>query len=340
MERETAELLKALEERHAALVHLFDDVGSDDSGDAALKARECLDILRKLQKVDMTTAILGQTNAGKRLKVFSKHPAVGAEAATLAKAIVAGWKAMVMSSRQSEIAKSGVRADVQAEEKTGMSQGPQDGGNLGGETTVGKGELESDHDAPGPRSSADPDASDEQILPNKPEPIGDSMRDKIRTRLFEALCVCRLKEGVVAGDGDHESSLACDIEQAMYSTLEGVSAKYKSKFQQLHFNLKDPKNPDLRKKVVTGNCGPSELLLLSPEELASDAKREENQRIRDKKLFDSAPSQAKQATTDQFQCGKCRQRKCTYYQMQTRSADEPMTTFVSCLNCGNKWKFC
>ncbi len=34
----------------------------------------------------------------------------------------------------------------------------------------------------------------------------------------------------------------------------------------------------------------------------------------------------KKATTDQFQCGKCRQRKCTYYQMQTRSADEPMTT--------------
>jgi transcription elongation factor S-II len=26
-------------------------------------------------------------------------------------------------------------------------------------------------------------------------------------------------------------------------------------------------------------------------------------------------------------------------QMQTRSADEPMTTFVTCVNCGNKWKF-
>ena len=47
-----------------------------------------------------------------------------------------------------------------------------------------------------------------------------------------------------------------------------------------------------------------------------------------------------QATTDQFQCGKCRQRKTQYYQMQTRSADEPMTTFVTCVNCGNRWKFC
>jgi transcription elongation factor S-II len=41
-----------------------------------------------------------------------------------------------------------------------------------------------------------------------------------------------------------------------------------------------------------------------------------------------------------FKCGRCKTYKTTYYQMQTRSADEPMSTFVTCLNCGNKWKFC
>lgn len=40
-----------------------------------------------------------------------------------------------------------------------------------------------------------------------------------------------------------------------------------------------------------------------------------------------------------FKCGKCKSNKTTYTQAQTRSADEPMTTFVTCLNCGNKWKF-
>lgn len=52
------------------------------------------------------------------------------------------------------------------------------------------------------------------------------------------------------------------------------------------------------------------------------------------------PRRPPQASTDAFQCSKCKERKCTYYQMQTRSADEPMTTFVTCVNCNNRWKFC
>jgi DNA-directed RNA polymerase subunit M/transcription elongation factor TFIIS len=47
----------------------------------------------------------------------------------------------------------------------------------------------------------------------------------------------------------------------------------------------------------------------------------------------------KRGATSEFKCKKCKQRECTYYQLQTRSADEPMTTFVTCLNCGNNWKF-
>lgn len=42
--------------------------------------------------------------------------------------------------------------------------------------------------------------------------------------------------------------------------------------------------------------------------------------------------------TDMFVCGRCKQRRCTYYQLQTRSADEPMTTFITCLNCGKRWR--
>jgi DNA-directed RNA polymerase subunit M/transcription elongation factor TFIIS len=45
-----------------------------------------------------------------------------------------------------------------------------------------------------------------------------------------------------------------------------------------------------------------------------------------------------QLTTDQFKCGRCKQKKTTYYQVQTRSADEASTNFVTCINCGNEWK--
>jgi transcription elongation factor S-II len=41
--------------------------------------------------------------------------------------------------------------------------------------------------------------------------------------------------------------------------------------------------------------------------------------------------------TDKWQCNACKQRKCTYYELQTRSADEPMTIFIHCLNCGKRW---
>jgi hypothetical protein len=45
-----------------------------------------------------------------------------------------------------------------------------------------------------------------------------------------------------------------------------------------------------------------------------------------------------QAATDQFVCPRCKARKANYVQVQTRSADEPMTTFITCLECGKKWK--
>jgi len=42
--------------------------------------------------------------------------------------------------------------------------------------------------------------------------------------------------------------------------------------------------------------------------------------------------------TDRFRCSQCKKKMCSYYELQTRSADEPITIFIRCLNCGKQWK--
>lgn len=74
--------------------------------------------------------------------------------------------------------------------------------------------------------------------------------------------------------------------------------------------------------------------------MASDDRKKEIEDMREKNLAAAQSARDTEAETDQFKCGRCSKRKCKYYQLQTRSADEPMTTFVTCVNCGNRWKFC
>jgi DNA-directed RNA polymerase subunit M/transcription elongation factor TFIIS len=70
---------------------------------------------------------------------------------------------------------------------------------------------------------------------------------------------------------------------------------------------------------------------IKPDQWASLIKEKS---VKDSNLFEDNS----EAATDTFTCYKCRTKKCTFYQLQTRSADEPMTTFVTCINCGFRWK--
>ncbi len=58
------------------------------------------------------------------------------------------------------------------------------------------------------------------------------------------------------------------------------------------------------------------------------------QQMREKRQLEGNKAMA----TDRFLCSRCHKRECTYYEMQTRSADEPMTIFITCLNCGKHWR--
>jgi len=45
-----------------------------------------------------------------------------------------------------------------------------------------------------------------------------------------------------------------------------------------------------------------------------------------------------QASTDMFTCRKCKSKRSSYFELQTRSADEPATIFITCLDCGTQSK--
>jgi DNA-directed RNA polymerase subunit M/transcription elongation factor TFIIS len=78
---------------------------------------------------------------------------------------------------------------------------------------------------------------------------------------------------------------------------------------------------------------------MKPEELWPDGPWAKTQyKLKEKELIIEANKAKEEDYDGMFKCRKCKSKKTTYYQMQTRSADEPMTTYVTCTACGLKWK--
>ena len=114
---------------------------------------------------------------------------------------------------------------------------------------------------------------------------------------------------------------------------------YVDHFRSIYFNINKSSylnNSELLNKINKRKIKAYNLAFMTPQELFPEkwSKLVEEKIKRDKSKYEINM----EAATDEFKCFKCKKRKCTYYELQTRSADEPMTTFVSCLNCGNRWK--
>lgn len=114
---------------------------------------------------------------------------------------------------------------------------------------------------------------------------------------------------------------------------------YMNKMRSLYSNLNSKSyigNKSLFDKVKNNEIKLDHIATMSFQELFPEhwKKMMDDKYKREKMLYEEKP----EAMTDQFKCSRCKSRKCTYYELQTRSADEAMTTFITCLNCGNRWK--
>jgi transcription elongation factor S-II len=132
---------------------------------------------------------------------------------------------------------------------------------------------------------------------------------------------------------------ASEVERAAFSEFGPETAEaYRTKMRSLYQNLKNKSNPSLRKRVLSGEVTPERFVVMTHEELKSAERRAEDAKIQKENMDMAMVAQAERSVSTSLQCGKCGQRKVSYSQAQTRSADEPMTTFCECTICGTRWK--
>jgi transcription elongation factor S-II len=97
------------------------------------------------------------------------------------------------------------------------------------------------------------------------------------------------------------------------------------------------KNDSFLERLFNNDFDISKIAFLTPQDIHKDhwKKYLDRQDANDKFLY----SRTAGIQTTEYKCGRCKERNCTYYQLQVRCCDEPMTTFINCINCGHKWSF-
>jgi transcription elongation factor S-II len=131
---------------------------------------------------------------------------------------------------------------------------------------------------------------------------------------------------------------AMEVESAAYKSCKGETEDYRKKIRSLFTNLKNKTNRQLGKQVMAGEIPADKFVTMSDKELASAEQRAKDEALERENMKKAQVPMAEKSISDALRCGKCGQKKVSYSQAQTRSADEPMTTFCECTVCGNRWK--
>ncbi|BGP28384.1 transcription elongation factor TFIIS [Rhodotorula toruloides] len=318
-------------------------------------------ILKRLkEEVVATDELLRETKIGVTVNKLRNNTAK--EVADLAKELVRKWKADVgkTGTKKTSTAAASTSNSTAASPSPGPSpipaaKSPEPGrGPLPAITTASSAKPAAspapESQSPAPSTSSAPNGPLRRQSSGGPprthktdgiefgkgkDATGDKTREKCCELIYDAL----------AQDTGAPSDLILSRARALENHVweenppPAGSATYRNKMRSFYLNLKAANNPGLREGIVSGEISIVQLYNMDPKDMASEERKAENRKLVAENLFKAQAAAPQQAETDAFQCGKCKQRRCMYYQMQTRSADEPMTTFVTCLSCNNRWKF-
>ncbi|NWW48717.1 TCEA1 protein, partial [Pedionomus torquatus] len=277
-----------------------------------------LDLLKELKNIPMTLELLQSTRIGMSVNAIRKQ-STDEEVTSLAKSLIKSWKKLL----------DGPSTDKDSEEKKKEpASSSQNSPEAREESSSSSNSSSRKEEGSAPSNSFIPS------FPRAPS-TSDSVRVKCREMLSAALrtggTLCRL-------DFQVKLVLFLKSKAPIFQELKNTDMKYKNRVRSRIANLKDAKNPNLRKNVLCGNIPPDKFAKMTAEEMASDELKEMRKNLTKEAIREHQMAKTGGTQTDLFTCGKCKKKNCTYTQVQTRSADEPMTTFVVCNECGNRWK--
>ncbi|XP_078025880.1 transcription elongation factor A protein 2 isoform X1 [Epinephelus lanceolatus] len=288
-----------------------------------------LDLLRELKNIKMSLETLQSTRVGMSVNAVRKHSSEE-EVQTLAKALIKSWKKLLDGSEGKSEEKKKNGSPVRSSSTSKDSGSSEKSSKKSGEPPTT------------PTTPTTPTSPTTTTLPPRftsfpPAPVTtDSVRNKCRELLVAALQT----------DDDHKTMavdcehLAAQIEEEIFQEFKSTDIKYKSRLRSRISNLKDQKNPDLRRNVLCGNISAQRIASMTSEEMASAELKQMREALTKESIREHQLSKVGGTETDMFICNKCHGKSCSYTQVQIRSADEPMTTFVVCNSCGHRWKFC